>query len=86
MEINKNVAISDSGFVFNPGTGESFSVNPIGLEIILMIKKGVTFNDIYKTISVKYDVDETTFEKDYNDYVQLLTNYHLSNDANKTKA
>ena len=86
MEINKNIAISDSGFVFNPGTGESFSLNPIGLEIMLFIKNGISFNEIYKQISLRYDVDLTTFEKDYNDYVQLLTYHHLTKDANQTKA
>ena len=28
MKIHKNVAISDSGFIFNPLNGESFSVKP----------------------------------------------------------
>jgi len=40
MNIKKNIALSDSGFIFNPSTGESFSMNPIGLEIITMLKEG----------------------------------------------
>ena len=39
MQINKNIAISDSGFVFNPSTGDSFSTNQVGLEIIRLLKE-----------------------------------------------
>ncbi|MBM3918427.1 MAG: hypothetical protein FJ344_02830 [Sphingomonadales bacterium] len=31
IKINKNIAISESGFIFNPGTGNSFSTIPNGL-------------------------------------------------------
>ncbi len=31
MNVKKDIAISDSGFVFDPTTGESYSVNPIGV-------------------------------------------------------
>ena len=37
MKIKKNIALSDTGFVFNPGNGDSFSVNPIGLEILKIL-------------------------------------------------
>ena len=33
MNIKKNVAVSDSGMIFNPDTGETFTVNPIGADI-----------------------------------------------------
>ncbi len=46
MKLKKNLALSDSGFVFDPSTGDSFSTNPIGLEIIRMLKEGKTTNDI----------------------------------------
>ena len=38
MKINRNLAISENGFVFNPTTGDSFSVNEIGALIINEIK------------------------------------------------
>lgn len=40
MQIKSNVAISDSGFLFNPSSGESYTVNPIGIEIIDFLKQG----------------------------------------------
>ena len=38
MRVRKNIATSDEGFVFNPATGDSFSTNSIGAEIIRLMK------------------------------------------------
>jgi hypothetical protein len=77
MKINKNIAISDTGFVFNPLNGESFSVNPIGVEIVNFLKEDKSFEEIMKAILVKYSVDEATIEKDYYDFVGILKHHNL---------
>lgn len=77
MDIKKDVAVSDSGFVFNPTTGESYSVNPIGMEIIKMMKLGKTTEEISKTILEQYNVEETTVDKDLNDFFEMLNHYSL---------
>ena len=38
MKLKKNIATSEAGLIFNPGTGDSFSVNSIGSEILAMLK------------------------------------------------
>ncbi len=75
--INKNVAVSDSGFVLNTSTGESFSVNPIGVEIINLLKQDKNFEEISKEIMAKYDIDANTLEKDYYDFCDMLKFYHV---------
>jgi hypothetical protein len=42
MKLKKDIAISDSGFLFNPSSGDSYSLNPIGVEILKLMqeKKG----------------------------------------------
>jgi hypothetical protein len=77
MNIKKNIAISDSGFIFNPDTGESFSANPIGLEVLEMLKEGLDFEDIQKQILEKYKSDKDTVEKDYHDFINLLSQNNL---------
>lgn len=72
MKISKNIAVSETGFLFNPTTGESFSVNPIGKEILHLMNEDKTFEEIKVALSEKYDMDETTFEKDYNDFLKML--------------
>jgi hypothetical protein len=81
MKIKKNVAISESGFIFNPTTGDSFSTNPIGLEIIRMLKDDKSKDDIRKSILGKYITDESTFEKDYYDFVNMLQSNQVADDS-----
>jgi hypothetical protein len=77
MHIKKNIAISDSGFIFNPSTGDSFSTNPIGLEIIKMLKDGKSREDIKEAILKVYATDQSTFEKDFYDFLIMLQNIKI---------
>ncbi|MBC8147398.1 MAG: PqqD family protein [Bacteroidetes bacterium] len=77
MKIKKNVAISDSGFIFNPESGESFSVNPIGVELFNLLNDGKEFDEIKSHIIENYNTDEATVERDYNDFIGILKNYQL---------
>jgi hypothetical protein len=77
MKIKNNIAISDSGFIFNPDTGESFTVNPIGVEILNQMKEGKTVEEISGELIQKYNTDKNTLEKDTEDFVGLLRNYSL---------
>ena len=64
MRLQKNVAVSEAGLLFNPVTGESYSVNPIGVEIINLIREDKNSEYISKFILGKYATDKATFEKD----------------------
>jgi len=77
MNINKNVAVSDSGFVFNPTTGESFSANPIGTEIIEMLKQGKTQDEIKENILENYNTEQDIVDKDVFEFYELLKQYSL---------
>ena len=78
LNIKKNIAISESGFVFDPSTGESFSLNPVGLEIIQLIKSGKPYEEITQIMTGKYDVDADTFERYFYDFVATLKQFQLT--------
>lgn len=78
MKIKKNIALSDSGFVFNPSTGESFSVNPIGVEILQLLREGKNKDQIKTSITKQYQIDEATFERDFDDFVNMMKHYLLT--------
>ena len=80
MKIKKNIAVSESGFVFDPSTGESFSLNQVGLELVELLKQGEDFDIIKKEILEKYDVDEISFEKYYYDFINSLNQNQLLED------
>jgi PqqD family protein of HPr-rel-A system len=77
MKIKENIAISDTGFVFDPSTGESFTVNETGLEILNMLKSGKDFDAVVSQITSRYDVDRGSFERYYQDFIEMLNHYHL---------
>lgn len=72
MKIRKNIATSAEGFIFNPGTGDSFSTNDIGVEIISLLKDEKSLTEIVEFICAKYDVDKSLFERDLDDYISQL--------------
>ena len=77
MKLKKNIAISESGFVFDPTSGESFSLNPIAIEILNMLKEGKGQGDIFGFVLKKYDVDRDTFENNYFDFTGILKQFNL---------
>jgi hypothetical protein len=77
MKIRNNIALSDSGFLFDPASGDSFSLNPIGLEILRMLKSGKEKEDILRYLLENYQTDEVTVEKDYYDFIRSLQQFYL---------
>ena len=78
MKLKKNLAFSDTGFVFNPSTGDSFSANPIGLEILTMIKNGKDEESIIAHILNTYQTDRETVEKDLYDFTKMIQTLKLA--------
>ena len=78
MKIKKNIALSDSGFVFNPSSGDSYSVNPIGIELIKLMKEGKSKEEIIQYVIETYAVDEATVEKDFYDFLKMIEQFKLS--------
>jgi len=77
MKIRKNLAVSESGFIFDPATGESFSTNETGREIISLLRNGSSESEIRQYFADNFDVDTNIFEKHYFDFVNLLSSMQL---------
>jgi len=77
MKIKKNIAVSDTGFIFNPSTGDSYSVNPIGLEMLKLLKEEKEDSSIVDYIQNNYLIAGDTVEKDLYDFKNMLENYKL---------
>lgn len=80
MKLKKSIAISESGFVFDPMSGESFSVNDIGMEILSRLKEEKTAEEISGYFIETYDVESTDFEKYFYDFIGMLRQYQLIED------
>lgn len=77
MKITEEIKISDNGFVFNSKTGDSFNLNPFGLELIKKIAEDKDFESIRDEMLEKYDVDDLTIEKDYYEFYALLKHHQI---------
>ncbi len=77
MRINKKIAFSETGFVYDTSTGDSYSLNPIGLEIIEYLRKGEDLDDIMKILLEKYEVSKTVLEKSLNDFIGSLKTFKI---------
>lgn len=77
MKIKKHIAISESGVIYNGATGDSFSVNPIAGDILVMIKSGKDESAIKEAIIEKYDVDAERLDADLYDYLTHLRQLNL---------
>jgi hypothetical protein len=75
--IPSNLAVSDSGFLFMPSTGETFTLNSLGREIFRMIQTGKDFDEVLEFISAEYDIDRSSSDKDLTDFLGQLKNYNL---------
>ncbi|MFA5328684.1 MAG: PqqD family protein [Prolixibacteraceae bacterium] len=77
MKITDEIKISNNGFVFNSKTGDSFSLNPMGLELIRQIAEEKDFESIRSEMLSKYEVDDLTFEKDYYEFYAQLKHHQI---------
>ena len=77
MKLNKNLAVSETGFIFNPTSGDSFTANEIGADILNLLKEDKSIEDIKSSLIDKYDVDASQLEKDVEDFIVLLRDNNL---------
>lgn len=77
MQLRDNIAVSESGFLFDPNSGESFSVNASGKEILRLLAKGSSLAEIEAAILSDYDIDEKSFNRYMDDFLHTLRRFNL---------
>lgn len=77
MQIRKNIAVSETGFVFNPTTGDSYSINQVGQQILAYLGQNKTPDEITSLMTAEYDIDPSSFEKYFYDFISMLRQFEL---------
>lgn len=75
--IPENLAVSDSGFLFLPNTGETFSLNEMGRVIFRMLQQKKSEEEIISHICEEFEMDRSIVSRDIDDFVSQLKNYSL---------
>jgi len=71
----KDLAVSDSGFVFDPYTAATYTVNPTGLVILEALKDGLERDDLIARIGDRFDVGAEDLHRDVDEFLHLLRSY-----------
>lgn len=67
------LAVSSTGFIFDPVTGRSFSVNEGGLAILRALQNGArTLPDVVHLLSAAFDAPLTVLERDVIEFSSRL--------------
>ncbi|MCK5067370.1 MAG: PqqD family protein [Bacteroidales bacterium] len=77
MHIKSNIALSNTGFVFNPTTGDSYTINQVGQEILGYLGEKKSLEEITSLMTSTYDIDPPSFEKYYFDFISMLRQFEL---------
>ena len=77
MRLKENIVVTETGFVFDPDTGESYSVNPIGRELLEKIRQQLDAGEITNQITERYDIDAIRFQRYFDDFLIMLRHFNL---------
>ncbi|MBS0010661.1 MAG: PqqD family protein [Bacteroidales bacterium] len=80
MKLKKNIALSESGFVFDPTTGDSYSLNQEAREVVRLMNDGKELSEITDYMVSIYDVGRNDFEKYFFDFASMLRQFRLLED------
>lgn len=68
----ERLAVSESGFVFDPVSGHSFTVNETGLEILRGLLANRSLAPLRERLAATYEVDAATLERDLLEFLGSL--------------
>jgi alpha-N-acetylglucosamine transferase len=77
MKLKKNIAVSENGFLFDPTTGESYSLNKTGQLIVKLISEGNSEAKIIESIQAKYDIESAALQRYLDDFIMMLQQMNL---------
>jgi len=73
----KDIAISDSGFIFDPYSGATFNTNETGRFILQLLKEGNGIDAIQSGIRNHFKTSEEDLRSDIYEFINLLKEAQL---------
>jgi hypothetical protein len=77
IERLKDLAISESGFLFDPYSGDTFTLNKTGKFIFQLLTEGKGIEEIESALGKRFEVGEEDLRSDIYEFVNLLKENHL---------
>lgn len=73
----RELALSDTGFLFDPYTGATFTLNAAGLCVLQGLREGLDRAALCARLRERFDVGAAAPEDDLSDFVHLLIQHGL---------
>ena len=78
-----DIAVSETGFVFDPSTGHTYRLNKTGMGIVKMLQSGSDINMIVERLAEDFDIDKEKAVEDTKEFLSLLRNMGFRIDVPK---
>jgi len=69
--------MSKEGFIFDPETGNSYTVNQTGLFILELLKEGKSQDEIVDALTEEFEVSPEEAQRDLIDFLEQLRLFGL---------
>ncbi len=73
----KNLAISETGFVFDPRSGATYTLNATGQAVVLALREGASIDAIVDRLRGSFQGGAERAREDVLDFVQTLRRFGL---------
>ncbi len=73
----QRLAISEEGFIFDPETGNSYTVNETGLFVLKGLLASRPRQEIAQEMAAIYDVSPAEGERDIDEFLEILQRHGL---------
>lgn len=80
----RGLAVSETGFIFDPGTGMTFQVNPTGRFVLQKLREGLPTRRIEEALQGAFEVDGEDLKRDIAEFVLMLKESELLRDGEET--
>lgn len=77
MSPSKDLYFSDKGFLFDPSTGLTYSLNKTGTFIFQRLHKGAGVPEVLQALLDGFEIDAKRAREDVRDFMQQLTELGL---------
>jgi len=72
-----DLALSDTGFAFDPYSGSTFTINATGVCVLQAMKEGLEAEAIAKRLRARFDVRAADVRRDVDDFTALLRQHGI---------
>ena len=71
----QRLALSESGFVFDPVSGHNFTVNETGLSILRLLQKDIEVEPLLSQLSKEFEAPQRDIERDVLEFAGVLRDF-----------